>query len=321
MKKWIAIIVVILIFFSFNLMSQAEKDKKIEAFKIEAEECINAEKFEDALIPLEAALEIREEEEIKKIYDETRKTIRTLEMIKISGENYERALIEIENEEYGDALRFLKKVITIDEENYDIAQEKIVEVNHIKAVENLEIAKGYYKNKEYMDAYSSLNKALDCESSLEEALELKDTYKAKSEKEQNERQKVIDKSKMESYESAYGPISIAATVKTTNTFNDGYSTHYSTDGKGWFVWVGVNAANNGTETSHVNPNYFTLSTPNGYTTNVSTLTYSKSNYFDATDLRPNTYSTGWLIFFIPKADYYTLSYDSLDSFVEKKIVY
>lgn len=110
-------------------------------------------------------------------------------------------------------------------------------------------------------------------------------------------------------------------VKSTSRVNSGYGTYrYATDPKNdHFVWLWINAGNGGSSTVHVNPNYFTLSTPGGYTANYNETTFWV-NYLEATDIPPDKFTSGWLIFFVPKADSYTLHFRGIDGAVNKEIV-
>lgn len=127
--------------------------------------------------------------------------------------------------------------------------------------------------------------------------------------------------KMKEYESDRGPIGIAVMgIRLQTAFDAGYST-YTLKDKDWrFVLVAVAAANMGISTSHVNPNHFTLSSPDGYAARHDNLTYSLSNYFEAVDLPPGKYTTGWLVFVMPLAEEYTLHFRSLDGQATKRIV-
>ena len=234
---------------------------------------------------------------------------------------------------------YFEKVKDFDTENYAIAQDRIQEIPLLLADEHLDEAKELYSQKEYIKAFAELGTALKYNPDLEEALKLREGYekqkiaqeerekKEAAEKAERERKEAAERAKqtaietMKKYESGAGPMSVAAQVKITETFNTGYTTYYSKDKKGCFVRVHVNVANSGTGSEHVNPLYFTLSTPGGYIVNTHEAMYSLSNSLDAMDLQPNTYTSGWLVFYAPKADYYMLHFESLSSKVNKKIVW
>jgi len=299
----------LVIVISISLYNQDQKNKKVEMLKVTAIEMIDKEEYQKAVDVLSEAIEIKSSEELVKLHKITKEAVANMEIVEKSKKAYINASDAVDNKEYKIALNYYKKVSTIDYENYDNAQIMISSINDYLSQVCLNEAKQLYNKKEYINAYSSLKKSLDYSPNSEEANSLIDSYMQKKETQIAEREEEILKEQMESYESGYGPISIAATARVSGISNDCY------------VWLYVNARNNGTDVSHVNPNYFTLSSPNGYTTNVDSNTYSRSDYFDAIDLRPNTYSSGWMLFRIDIADYYILNYDSLDSFVEKKIVY
>ncbi len=324
MKKIFVILLIgFVIAVSINLYGQAERKKEVEILKSEAIEFINNEDYKEAVVSLKKAIEIQgvgESKELEELRNSAQEIIDRKTAIANSKKAFDSALASIENGNLQLALNSLRRVSQLDEENYEEAQLKSEEIKKILEKEYLGEAKKLYGQKEYIAAYASLEKVFKYNADSEDAKALIEKYEQKKNNQIAEIEAEKEKEKMESYESGYGPISIAASAKFTNTFSTGYS-NYTSDGEHWYVWLYVNAKNKGTEISHVNPNYFTLSTSKGYTRNIDKITYSKSNYFDAIDLRPNTYSSGWMIFYIAKSDYYTLSYDSLDSFVEKKIVY
>ncbi|MCL5036948.1 MAG: DUF4352 domain-containing protein [Chloroflexi bacterium] len=138
---------------------------------------------------------------------------------------------------------------------------------------------------------------------------------AEFERKKLERQAAIDQ--MKRYEQGIGPEEVAVTRINISKWESGYTAGENCQ----FVAMGINVLNTGDSTTHANPNYFTLSTPDGYTVNPDTdTTYGLSRHFDAIDLSPNSYTYGWLIFHIPIKDYYILHYKTYDSSVDKKII-
>lgn len=145
------------------------------------------------------------------------------------------------------------------------------------------------------------------------------TEKAKKEAEEAKKSRIANvKENMQYYTNSYGSVKIAVSeVKETNTVSTSYSTYTRGDG-GKFVWVNIGAKNFGSDTEHVNPNDFTLTSEDGYTASHHEVTYN-FNYFDATDLNSENYSNGWLIFHVKDSDVYTLNYNGFDSGASLKI--
>jgi uncharacterized protein DUF4352 len=213
-------------------------------------------------------------------------------------------------------IRF-EKIKPIVGEQYDKAQEKIKEILPYLAKEELENAKKFFSESKYIEAYTSLQKSIEYDANLEDAKKLLDEYESKK----IEAEKAQEIANMKLIEKGKGPVAIGVDVKIQETFNDGYTIHSSKDGKSQFVLVFVEAHNTGTDKVHVNPTYLTLSTPDGMTVNPDKLTYSLDNHLEAIDIQKDSYTSGWVIFFAPKTEYYKLNYSSLDSEITKKIVY
>jgi len=118
----------------------------------------------------------------------------------------------------------------------------------------------------------------------------------------------------------------AARVSVTDviaqgSFYDGFSTWRPNDPKKyWYLKIHVGVLNTSSETIHANPLHFTLLVGN-HTINPDDLTFSMDAYFDAIDLQPDTYGSGWLLFLASKAEEYTLVYEGpFDEVVRQKIV-
>ena len=245
-----------------------------------------------------------------------------------SVESYERGINALANSDYIEAVECLGSVLPEDEERYSYALPKLNEAKTVLAEIRLKEAKTLYGEGQYQRAYNMLLDSINTTDDVyQPAADLLDTYEKKkieqAEKEAAERkQKLLTKAKdqMKMYERGSGIIGIAVEVKTSQRVDTSYN--YYTAGKNCqFVWVGISVKNYGSGNSHVNPNYITLSTPDGYTVNPHTeATYSRNNYFDAVDLPPGGSSSGWLIFHIPISDEYTLNYNSIDSSVTKRVI-
>lgn len=94
---------------------------------------------------------------------------------------------------------------------------------------------------------------------------------------------------------------------------------YRARGNGTFVVLYVSVLNRSIPREHANPNNFRLSAPDGTTVPPDTTTYSFDRYFTGVDLNPGQRTDGWLAFYVPKADTYTLYYDSFEASTRKTV--
>ena len=127
---------------------------------------------------------------------------------------------------------------------------------------------------------------------------------------------------MNKYETGIGTMGIAVPEFKTSSWVDdrlGNSESVNNPQQDQFVWLYIDAKNFGSVNSDVNPNYFTLSTDDGYTADYNDVSFD-TKYLDATTLSPGTYSSGWLIFEVPIANEYTLHFNSFNGSVDKKII-
>jgi tetratricopeptide (TPR) repeat protein len=235
---------------------------------------------------------------------------------------YQSAINSYNEKKYLDAFLAYKRVLS-ESEYYEEAQNKMLELSKKLYPQYLSEAKEYFSKKDYSKAVENINIAVTLKPDDESASMLQLSYK-KTKVEFDDKQSAIAEAKaikenMSTYEFGTGNIGIGCHVKSSRIFNGGYNTY--TAAKDYvFLWVDVGAYNNGNSTEHVNPNDFTLSTPDGFTVNPDTdTTYSLNNYFDAIDLPPNGKSQGWLIFHVPKSSKYYLNYMGFNSSVKKTL--
>lgn len=315
-KKVLMGIVILFIFLGIlgTILSKQQDKKMAGELLAQGKELMSSGEYLEASETFSKSLIYIENEEVEKLKEKAQ------DLHKVNT-FFNNGVESFKNNKYQDAIEKLKKVTKIDKEKYRLAQEKIKESKELLANEYLNKAKEFYSQKKYIEAFKYLQDALNNNYNLEDAKNLKNDYKKKSDELSAKLQKEKDIEKMKAIETGEGSVAIGVDVKISKTFNDGYTTYSSKDGKSHFVKIFVHAENTGSDSTHINPNYFTLSTPGGHTVNVDNVTYSLSNYLDAIDIGANKYTTGWLIFFAPKADYYKLEYNSLDSSVTKKIVY
>lgn len=254
------------------------------------------------------------------------KYLKSVALVK-SQEHYRDGMSAFHQGNYQEASDHLRHVIKTDPD-YEHAREKLTESRTNIAESLLQDAKVAYQKGEYKVAYETLRSSSAATTpSYEPAQSLLPQYKAKYDEkvrlEQQEKRKqelAQAREQMKYYQKGTGPVSIAVEVKTSRQVSSSYTT-WTAAKNSQFVWVGVSANNEGTGTSHVNPNHFTLSTPVGHTANPDTdCTYSRSNYFDAINLPPGGKSSGWLVFHMPVHDEYMLNFRSSDSAVQKRVI-
>ncbi|MCD6282119.1 DUF4352 domain-containing protein [bacterium] len=100
---------------------------------------------------------------------------------------------------------------------------------------------------------------------------------------------------------------VKMTLKGPSTF--GYYQYFEESSDYRYLWVPLVLRNEGSQTQHVNPLYFTVQTPEGLTINVSSETYGLDNSLEATNVPPGGSIVGWLIFEVPKGKQYKLIFD------------
>ncbi|OGI30660.1 MAG: hypothetical protein A2287_04685 [Candidatus Melainabacteria bacterium RIFOXYA12_FULL_32_12] len=236
------------------------------------------------------------------------------------------------NKNYSEALKYYSKAKSINIKGNEsiLGIEKAQKLYNIKlkleAKKHLDNANIHLNLKKYELAIIEYNKALKLDKSLNKiaASKLKQAEKLLQIKKKNyelvlekqrkyeERKRIADN--MNYFEGNNIQIAVHK-VKSTKETEDRYMT-----GNGRFIWVGITTKNNTSGTVHVNPNYFTLSTSDGYTVSHSSESYSLSNYFDAVNLPPNGETSGWLIFPLSKDSKYILHFNSFNDSVDKQIV-
>ncbi|MCG8400849.1 MAG: DUF4352 domain-containing protein [Firmicutes bacterium] len=319
MRKLIVIVIASSILVTGCL--QTREDKEYQGYINNAELAYEKSDFASVVELYEKA------EDIKPLSEDDKTTYEKSKEIVESQAYYEKGIASYAEGSYKVAMDNFKKVIEADP-YYEEAQKSLTEARNKHAEKLLAEAKSLYEAGDYKEAYEVLMSSLATTTpQYEPAKALYPQFKEKrniviraEEKEIKKRELELARKQMKSYEKGIGPVSIAADVKTTKRVDDRYQ--YWTAAKGCqYVWVCVFARNEGSKTTHVNPNYITLSTPDGHTVNPDTgPTYSRQNKFDAINLPPKGKSSGWLIFHAPIEDKYSLNFNSIDSKVTKQIV-
>ncbi len=284
--------------------TENQKQTAVKALIQKSKSLITQGSYEDANNIAKEAANIKNTEEVKTILTLTNDLIE-------SDKEFQNAVKLIQEENYKSALDSFKKVKDADTKNFTAAQNYIKQATDSLTLQTLAEAKKLYATGDYKKAYQALMQVQGLSPTLEEAKQLEKTYeKAKQRQEEQERleaeRKVREEArqKMNKYEVGIGAVAIAVgEVKKTSQVNANYGSYYYVNDpqNDQFLWLWINAANMGTKTVHVNPNDFTVTSPDGYTANYDkTSFYTK--YLDATNVPPNSYVSGWLIFLVPKAD-------------------
>ena len=246
-----------------------------------------------------------------------------------SNTQYKLGVDYLGTKKYQEAIYTFSKVDKEDIKNYDNAQKKSNVCKQILINKYSDETKQYFKQKKYDDVNNNIKYIFELTKKLPPDIaniqkqsniilkkkkaiaDKKSKELARKKAEQNRinaiKQAKVDKANaikqakeekvssiklMKSYEFGNGTVGIGI-IKAKNSHS---CNGYTANGNGQFVWLDIAALNNGTGTTHVNPNYFTLSTEDGQTVNYNTETTFNEAYLDATNLSSNTYTSGWLIF-------------------------
>lgn len=242
--------------------------------------------------------------------------------IELSQQKFAEGMEYLNKNEYEKAISLFEQVIEEDIENYQVAQNYIKETKKLLSYKLLEDARSFFNKENYKEAIKVAEKAValndeiknEANSLIEEATEKHETALLDKKKKE-----IIEK--MKEWEGTGKARVAVSDVIAMSSFSDGFTTWKPKDPNNtWFLLVGVGVVNASQSTLHVNPNYATLIC-NNQAFNPDINTYSMNNYLDAIDLQPGTYTTGWLLFLVPKAETYTLFYEGMfDKTVKKEII-
>lgn len=258
------------------------------------------------------------------------KTLLLLTDSLVESENsFANGIKAFQDKNYKAASDAFSMVKDVDSKNYETARNYIKQSFDLLAAQTLSEAKAFYSKGAYKEAYQALKEALALSPSLEEAKKLETTYEQAQKRQEEQEQKEIAqraraaaRESMKQYEVGTGAVGIAVgDVKRTSRVNGDFGYYnYVTDPKNdQFLWLWIGAKNYGSGTCHVNPNDFSVTSPDGYTANYDTSSFN-TKYLDATDVPPRSYVAGWLIFIVPKAEKYVLHYDGWGGSVNKDII-
>lgn len=276
----------------------------------------------------EANQKLKEAEHIKKT-KELEVVLALSNTLLKSEENFQSAVDYYQKNNYRFALDIFKKVSDKDTKNYDTANSYVEQIYKILTIETIDEAKKTYASGNYKLAYQNLLQAQLLSPSLEEIKQLMPIYE--NAKQLQEEQERLDagkqareeaRSEMGKYEFGTGVVGIAiGETKTSSQVNGDYGFYrYVKDPQhDQFLWLWIGALNTGSRSVHVNPNDFRITSTGGYTANYDQASFNVK-YLEATNVPPNSYSAGWLIFIVPKADNYVLHYNGLGGSVMKEII-
>lgn len=320
-KRLGAIIGVLVLLVLIVGVTSANKTNKAEELLTQARECVTEGNYKEALSLANQSHALRASDEVKELIADWHK-------LSLSQDKFNQGLSNLSAGKYHEALEAFKQVIKQDT-NYAVAQEKITETSHKYADTLLKEAKTLYSSKDHIKAYQTLRTCLHLNPQLVNAKQLEPLYKTASESQEKaisieaEKQRKLGViSTMKKYEFGLGQVGIAVTnTKTSSRVNGSHGFyHYVNDpSQDQYVWLLINAVNNGSTAVHINPNDFTLSVPGGYAAGYDESSFL-INYLDATDVPPGSYVAGWLIFILPKSGTYTLYYEGWGGSVVKDIV-
>lgn len=243
-------------------------------------------------------------------------------ILELSQKNFIEGMKYFDNKEYEKAISLFEKVSKEDIQSYQIAKEYIKQAKLLLSQELIKTAKNYLSNKNYKNAIKAAEKAVsfnpniknDANTLIQEA-----TQKYKIALAEEKKKAIIEK--MKQWEGDGSARVAVSNVIAMSSFNDGFTTWRPKDPRNtWYLLIGIGVVNASNSTLHVNPTYVTLIC-NNQVFNPDTNTFAINNYLDATNLQPGTYTTGWLLFLVPKAETYTLVYEGMfDKTVKKEIV-
>ena len=253
--------------------------------------------------------------------------------IKLSQESFAEGIFHFENSEYRKAIRAFEKVIEEDVDNYQKAQEYIKETELLLSQDLLDGAKRLFEEGQYIEAKRLAESALalnpdigdEANPLIEEATQKYELVQSERKRKESERKSKEIVRRMKTWEGTGSARVSVSEVIAMSSFYDGYRTWRPKDPENyWYLLVDVAVLNASQSTLHVNPNFVTLIC-NSRVFNPDTNTYALDNYLDAIDLQPDTYTSGWLLFLVPKSETHTLRHTLVhqgipDNVVKKEIV-
>lgn len=129
------------------------------------------------------------------------------------------------------------------------------------------------------------------------------------------------KQTMGRWEPGTGTFNIAVEkTKVSSVVTTDYNFHYDAQDHpdSRFVWLHIIVANKGKESVRLKPGDFFLATNDGYKSTCDQATFSQDHLKDM-ELEPGQSTKGWLIFFMPKGNSYTLYYYGAGGGLQKDI--
>jgi len=306
----------------FTIYFQNQRTAKVNAIIETSNKLIEEGLYEDANKKLKEAIAIKRTKYLAEYLALSN------ELLESDGK-FQEGIKYYQEHNYKLAIDSFKEVSDKDLKNYTAAITYIEQASNNLAIEILNKAKKLYSSGSYKQAYQTLLQAQEISPLLEEIKQLQPIYEeAKQRQEEQERLEAEKqareevRNRMKKYEFGTGVVGIAVgEVKTSSRVNGDYGFYsYIKDPQHFqFLWLWIRAINIGTISVHVNPNDFRVTSPDGYTANYDAASFNVK-YLDATNIPPNSYITGWLIFVVPKTDNYVLHYNGLSGSVTKRII-
>jgi tetratricopeptide (TPR) repeat protein len=240
--------------------------------------------------------------------------------LKISQESFAEGMERFKEKEYEAAIELFEKVVEEDTENYPKAEEYVKKAEALLSQGLVERAKDLLANADYGLAIETAKEAALLNPDLEEETSLLiKTASRKQQEAERERKERERLERMKSWEGTGSARVAVPEVIAQSEFSGGYRT-YIAESWAQFLRVNVRVLNNSQSRIHANPRNITLLCGNRVY-NLDSIGYSMSDYFQATDLQPGTYTSGWVLFCVPKRESYILVYEGfLDETVKKEIV-
>jgi len=238
-----------------------------------------------------------------------------------SRKNFEEGMNLFNEGNYGEAIEKLSLVIAEDSDNYTEAINQIAQAKKLYSQKLFEQANVLFTESKYEETISTAQKAVEINPVLSNEIEpLIQKATVRLEEITAERLRVSIIEQMSTFEGEGSTAIAVSDVIAQSSFYDGFTTWTPENPDAWYLLVAVHAMNISQSSLHVNPHYITL-IHNNYVYNPDMNTYSMDNFFDAKNLQPDTRTSGWVVFLVPKADSYTLVYEGmLDRVVKKEII-
>ncbi len=327
----ITIVVVALLIGGSYLWYQFDRNKKFEALADDGHKHLFHERYVEAMDSFSKALAIREDGALKSIYNKA-------DRLNTSREYYRSGLNFLEEGLLSEAIDAFQ-VVSPESNSYLQAQELLEESQILFTDVQIEIARGYYKGNEFLQALETIRSVLHINPEYKIALALEEQIITAYNKEEERVQKEIEeqiirlhdearkqsieniKDQMSFFEQDFGPIGIAVTqVNAVDKLKVGFNTLSFQDKQSHFLWIYVVVRNEDSKANYIDVRDFTLSLVSGFTYNIDKNMHTFTNIFESINLPAGNTSGGWMLFSARKSDRYILNYNSPFGSARKEII-